>query len=63
MVEISISVAADDETKLSDLLDHIVKEITDKNYRFTEINSPRKVDLNWVYMDSGRYSWRRQDQS
>jgi hypothetical protein len=63
MVEISISAAADDETKLNELLSHIIKEITDKNYRLRELNNPRKVDLNWVYVDNGKYRWRRQDKS
>ena len=63
MVEINISVKADGETRLRDILDHIVNEITDEDYRLTHMNDCRKVDLNWVYMDEGRYQWQRSDRT
>jgi len=64
MVEISISVKADEGTNLQDILSHIVKEITDVDYRITEAMDPcRKVDLNWVYLDEGKYTWSRNDRT
>ena len=63
MVEINISVEADGETPLQDILNHIVKEITDVDYRSANMNECRKVDMNWVYLDKGKYQWRRNDRS
>lgn len=63
MVEINIAVKADDDTQLQELLHHITKEITDQDYRLSEINNNRTVDLNWVHMDEGKYRWTRQDRS
>jgi len=63
MVEINIAVKADDDNQLQDLLTHIMREITDRDYRLAEINNNRKVDMNWVHMDEGKYHWTRQDRS
>ena len=63
MVEINISVKADGEARLQDILTHIVKEITDEDYRLRHMNDCRKVDLNWVYLDEGKYQWQRSDRT
>ena len=64
MVEINISVKADEGTNLQEILSHIVKEITDSDYRATEATNPcRQVDLNWVYLDDGKYTWSRNDRT
>ena len=63
MVEVNISVKAKNPSFLSSLLQHIVKEITDEDYRLSEINNNRKVDMSWVYVDEGKYQWRRNDRS
>ena len=63
MIEINITVRTDSENQLQDLLHHIMKEITDRDYRSSEINNNRKVDMNWVYMDEGTYNWSRKDHS
>lgn len=64
MVEINISVKAAEGTKLQDILSHIVREITDEDYRVNEAMDPcRKVDLNWVHMDHGKYTWSRNDRT
>jgi hypothetical protein len=57
MVEVSISIKVDDDSCLPDLLEHIRREIVDTEYRLSEINAKRKVDLNWVYIDEGKYQW------
>lgn len=64
MVEINISVKANGDTQVQDLLEHIVKEIADEDYRLSEISrSMRHVDLNWVHMDEGKYQWSRNDRT
>lgn len=63
MVEINISVKADGEARLQDILTHIVNEITDADYRLKHMNDYRKVDLNWVYLDEGKYQWQRNDRT
>lgn len=63
MVEINITVKADNDSKVLDLLTHIVREITEPEYRLAEINNNREVDLNWVHMDEGSYNWHRHDRS
>jgi hypothetical protein len=63
MVEINIAVKTDEPAELQDILEHIVKEITDSDYRRKELSAGRKVDLNWVYLDKGRYSWSRNDRT
>jgi len=63
MVEINISVKADGEAPLQDILTHIVMEITDEEYRLGKMNECRKVDMNWVYLDKGRYQWQRNDRT
>jgi len=63
MVEVNITVEANDDARLQDLLTHIVMEITDREYRFNELNKLRKVDMNWVYLDEGKYSWSRNDRT
>lgn len=62
MVEINISVKAKETTSLQDILSHIVREITDEAYRINEAMDPcRHVDMNWVHMDNGKYTWSRND--
>jgi len=63
MVEVNITVEADDTAQLQDILNHIVLEITDGEYRLRKMNDCRKVDMNWVYTDEGRYQWARSDKS
>ena len=64
MVEINISVKAKETINLQDILSHIIREITDADYRVNEALDPcRKVDLNWVYMDNGKYTWSRNDRT
>jgi hypothetical protein len=63
MVEINISVRADGEAPLQEILKHIVMEITDADYRLSKMNDCRKVDMNWVYMRDGQYQWQRNDRS
>lgn len=63
MVEVNISVKADGTTQLQDILNHIVREITDEKYRMDKSTDCRYVDLNWVYMDEGKYQWSRDDRS
>lgn len=63
MVEINIAVETDESADLQDILEHIVKEITDANYRRRELSAGRMVDLNWVYLDKGKYSWSRNDRT
>ena len=64
MVEINISVKAEGTTNLQDILSHIVREITDAEYRVTEAMDPcRQVDLNWVYLEKGKYTWSRNDRT
>ena len=64
MVEINISVKAEETTNLQDILSHIVREITDADYRVEEAMDPcRQVDLNWVYLDNGKYTWSRNDRT
>jgi len=62
MTEIKIAVEADNNN-LQDILEHIVKEITDNVYRSNEATQNRKVDLNWVYLDDGKYQWSRHDRA
>ena len=62
MVEVNISVKANENAKLQDILSHIIREITDEAYRVNEAMDPcRQVDLNWVYLDDGKYTWSRND--
>lgn len=61
MVEINISVEANDPAQLQKLLTHIVMEITDGDYRLAELDKVRYVDLNWVYLKEGKYQWSRHD--
>jgi len=63
MVEINISVKATSEAPLQDILNHVVKEITNEEYRLSKSNECRKVDMNWVYMEEGQYQWNRNDRS
>ena len=63
MVEINISVEADENVKLQDLLNHIVMEITDEDYRMAKSNECRYVDMNWVYTDEGKYQWSRDERT
>ena len=63
MVEINISVEANENVKLQDLLNHIVMEITDEDYRKAKSNDCRYVDMNWVYMDEGKYQWSRNERT
>lgn len=63
MVEINISVKADCEAPLQDILNHIVLEITDAEYRLKHMSDCRKVDLNWVYLEEGQYKWQRSDRT
>lgn len=63
MVEINISVEANDNAKLQDLLNHIVMEITDQDYRLSKCNDCRYVDMNWVYLDEGKYQWSRDERT
>jgi len=62
MTEIQISVEADN-SNLQDILEHVVREITDGVYRTNEAEQNRKVDLNWVYLEHGKYQWLRNDRS
>jgi len=62
MTEIKIAVEADGNN-LRDILEHITKEITDKVYRSNESAQNRKVDLNWVYLEDGKYQWSRHDKA
>ena len=62
MTEIQISVEADN-SNLQDILEHIVREITDGVYRTKEAEHARKVDLNWVYLEKGKYQWLRNERS
>jgi hypothetical protein len=57
MVEVNISVKAENDIDLPNLLNHIMREIIDTEYRLSEMNSKRRVDLNWVYLDEGKYQW------
>jgi len=63
MVEIKIAVEADELTGLQEILEHVVKEITDNKYRANEITELRTVDLNWVYLADGKYQWFRYDRT
>lgn len=63
MVEVNITVKTDDPTQLQEILTHVVMEITDQDYRLAELNSIRHVDMNWVYLDEGRYQWSRNDRT
>jgi len=63
MVEINISVEANENAKLQDLLNHIVMEITDQAYRLSKMNDERYVDMNWVYMEDGKYQWSRDERT
>ena len=63
MVEINISVEANENVKLQDLLNHIVMEITDEDYRKAKSNDCRYVDMNWVYTDEGKYQWSRNERT
>lgn len=63
LVEVNISIEVDDDIQLRELLNHITKEITDSEYRKAEIQQKRKVDLNWVYVDVGRYQWAKNDRT
>jgi len=60
MLEINISLQTDDPSKLADLLTHITKEITDEDYRLRYDND-LQVDLEWVYMDEGKYNWSKHE--
>jgi len=62
MTEIQISVEADN-SNLQDILEHVVREITDGVYRTNEAEQNRKVDLNWVYLENGKYQWLRNERS
>lgn len=62
MTEIKIAVEANDNN-LQDILEHITKEITDNIYRSNEAAQNRKVDLNWVYLEDGKYQWSRHDKA
>ena len=63
MVEVNIAVKTDDPTQLQEILTHVVMEITDQDYRLAELNNVRHVDMNWVYLDEGRYQWSRNDRT
>ena len=63
MVEINISVEANENAKLQDLLNHIVMEITDEAYRMEKSTECRYVDMNWVYTDEGKYQWSRDERT
>ena len=63
MVEINISVEANENAKLQDLLNHIVMEITDEDYRMSRMNDERYVDMNWVYTKDGKYQWSRDERT
>ena len=63
MVEINISVEINENAKLQDLLNHIVREITDEDYRLSKMHDERYVDLNWVYMNEGKYQWSRDERT
>jgi hypothetical protein len=61
MVEINIEVAPHEPDKLRELLEHVVKEITDAEYReSTASDTAFKVDSEWVYTEQGKYNWRKQ---
>jgi len=62
-MKIQIEVMAQDETKLSDLLQHITKEITDHEYRMNEILKTREVKDGWLCLEHGKYKWFKQDRS
>ena len=57
MVELEISVRADDEQKLPELLEHIMREITDVDYRMYEIQMAREIDGKYICVGEGRYHW------
>lgn len=63
MVEIKISVRADDEAKLPQIFEHIVKEITNHDYRMLEIQKTREIDGEWLCLEDGRYHWSRNERS
>jgi hypothetical protein len=63
MVEINISVKTDSSTQLQGLLEHIVREITDTDYRLNEITRIRKVDEDWICLEEGKYQWSRNERS
>ena len=63
MVEVNISVQAKNSSLLQSLLQHIIKEITDEEYRLSEINNNRKVDMDWVYLDEGKYQWHKNERA
>jgi hypothetical protein len=63
MVEINISVKTDSNTQLQDLLEHIVREITDTDYRLNEITRIREVDEDWICLAEGKYQWSRNERA
>lgn len=63
MVEINISVKTDSNTQLQDLLEHIVREITDTDYRLNEIVKSREVEEDWICLEDGKYQWSRNERA
>ncbi len=63
MVNINVKVEANEPDKLKDLLNHVVKEITDLEYNI-EVNGAKfdaQVDGEWICTTDGRYNWSRND--
>ena len=63
MVEINISVKTDSNAQLQDLLEHIVREITDTDYRLNEITKTREVENDWICLRQGKYNWSRNERA
>ena len=63
MVEINISVKTSSNAQLQDLLEHIVREITDTDYRLNEIVKTREVEKDWICLEQGKYHWSRNERS
>jgi hypothetical protein len=64
MVEINIEIEPNAPTKLQELLEHVIKEITDAEYRADEQTTrgrSSEIDNGWVHTKQGKYNWRRND--
>jgi hypothetical protein len=58
MAKLQIEIETEDEKGLYSLLDHVYKEITDKNYYNYDIEYSCQPYEDWLVInDKGRYKW------
>ena len=63
MVDINIHIEPASPEKLKELLNHIVKEITDHEYRLATQDHKVDVDLDgdMIITANGKYNWQRSE--